>query len=92
MTQTCPKTSDMDAFAVSKRRTAGGPTDTPSVTRRRSQMPKIHLGTYDKALRGRSMAAGIKAFCLECCGWQKEEVRRCTAPGCPLYLYRPYRD
>lgn len=30
----------------------------------------------------------IRNHCLECCGWQSAEVRRCTAPKCWLYPYR----
>jgi len=35
----------------------------------------------------------IRAFCLECCGYNSEEVSECVArPGescaCPLYAYR----
>ena len=34
----------------------------------------------------------IKAHCLECVCWVQEEVAKCTATACPLWLYRPYRD
>jgi hypothetical protein len=61
------------------------------IEQRRAQMPEIHKANYDKALRGRSMKAGIKAFCLECVQWQKEEVRLCTDLACSLYPYRPYK-
>lgn len=37
----------------------------------------------------------IKEFCLECCGYQKDDVKNCTAPMCALYNFRlgknPYR-
>jgi hypothetical protein len=37
----------------------------------------------------------IREKCLECCCWQPEEVRKCTATGCPLHPFRmgknPYR-
>ena len=56
------------------------------------QMPDIHLANYKKAMRGRSMKAAIKAFCLECVCWQKEVVRLCTSFACPLYPYRPYKN
>jgi hypothetical protein len=61
------------------------------IDERRAQMPEIHRANYDKALRGKSMKAAIKAFCLECVCWQKEEVRLCTSFACPLYSYRPYK-
>ena len=56
------------------------------------QMPDIHLANYKKAMRGKSMKAAIKAFCLECVQWQKEEVRLCTDLACSLYRYRPYKN
>jgi len=30
----------------------------------------------------------IRNFCLECCGYQSAEVRRCSGPQCWLYPYR----
>ena len=49
----------------------------------------------------RSKAKAIAAFCFHCMGgtidqlpdggW-KELIRTCTAPGCPLYRHRPYRE
>jgi len=62
-----------------------------NIAERRAQMPKIHRANYDKAMGGKSMKAAIKAFCLECVGWEKEEVRLCTGLACPLWPYRPYR-
>ena len=62
------------------------------IAERREQMPKIHRANYDKAMKGRSMKAATKAFCLMCVCWQKEEVRLCTDLACPLYPYRPYKN
>lgn len=30
----------------------------------------------------------IKEKCLDCCCWNKKEVKLCTATTCPLYDYR----
>ena len=30
----------------------------------------------------------IRVFCIQCMGYTKSEVRKCTAPKCPLYPYR----
>lgn len=30
----------------------------------------------------------IRLHCLECCGWNNAEVRRCTAKKCWLWPYR----
>ena len=55
-------------------------------------IPKLYRSTYDKAKTGKSRAAAIKAKCLDCCGYQKVEVRRCPAKECPLWPYRPYQQ
>ncbi|MCD8238779.1 MAG: hypothetical protein LUC92_05535 [Clostridiales bacterium] len=38
----------------------------------------------------------IRAKCLDCCCWQKNEVKLCTAEDCPLHPFRfgknPYRQ
>lgn len=37
----------------------------------------------------------IRAYCLDCCGGQANEVKLCPAEDCPLYPFRfgknPYR-
>lgn len=33
----------------------------------------------------------IKAKCIDCCCWQREEVALCTAEACPLWRYRPFQ-
>lgn len=37
----------------------------------------------------------IKDFCMECCGYQRDEVKTCSSPMCALYDFRlgknPYR-
>ena len=36
-----------------------------------------------------SPRAAIKAFCLECMGYDRAGVTECTAYACPLWEYRP---
>jgi len=60
------------------------------IAKRRADMPKRYRNIYDKAMSGKSRAAAMHAFCLECMGWQRIEVELCTSPACPLYAYRPY--
>lgn len=62
-----------------------------SRAKRRTDMPEIHRACYDRAMGGKSLKSAIKSFCLECMAWQKEEVRLCCSPACPLYPYRPYK-
>jgi hypothetical protein len=33
----------------------------------------------------------IKAFCLECNGWEEAAIREGTATACPLWRLRPYQ-
>jgi hypothetical protein len=30
----------------------------------------------------------VREKCLDCCGYERKEVRLCTAIHCPLYPYR----
>ena len=34
----------------------------------------------------------IKAFCLECNGWEESAIRVCTATACPIWRLRPYQS
>lgn len=63
-----------------------------SVAKRLADMPKSARNTYLRAVGGRAPKAAIRAFCRECCGWQRAEVARCTALACPLYVYRPFQS
>jgi hypothetical protein len=53
------------------------------------QMPLKYRFLHDRALRGKSPKDAIAVFCIQCCGWEIEEVFLCTDLECPLYLYRP---
>lgn len=63
-----------------------------SILNRLASMPKSFRRTYLKAMKGRAPVVAIKAHCMECVGWVRDEVTKCTAPACPLYPYRPYRE
>lgn len=39
-----------------------------------------------------SRAKAIRLKCLDCCGGQSAEVRRCPAQDCPLWRYRMGRE
>lgn len=62
-----------------------------AVQKRHNEMPPSCRSAYLKAMRGKSPAAAIKAQCLECVGWDRNEVRLCTCPACSLYPYRPFK-
>ena len=50
-----------------------------------------YLSTFRRAYAGKSLRAGVNAFCVECNGYDAAAVRECTAPACPLFPYRPGR-
>jgi hypothetical protein len=56
------------------------------------EVPERCRKAYDRAMSGKSVTAGVKSFCLECVGYDREEVRLCSDPGCPLFPYRPGHD
>lgn len=49
------------------------------------------LGVFRRAYAGNSLRAAVDAHCLECCAFDRESVRECTAPACPLWSCRPYQ-
>ena len=53
--------------------------------------PESLQGVFKRAWSGKSRGAGVKAFCLECIGFDKAAISTCTAFACPLWPYRPYR-
>ena len=34
----------------------------------------------------------IKAQCLMCVGYDRDDIRNCTAYGCALWAYRPFQQ
>ena len=70
-----------------------GPAQTRLIQDRLSEMPKLCRGAYLRAMSGGSRAAGVKAFCEMCLGWEdlRAGISNCTDPACPLHPYRPYQ-
>jgi hypothetical protein len=56
-----------------------------------SECPVSYRRIFERAFNGGSKSAGIRAFCLRCVGYLRNDVRDCTAYGCPLHPYRPYQ-
>ena len=47
---------------------------------------------FERSYAGKtSPRASIKAFCLECVGFDRAAVTTCTAYACPLWNLRPYQ-
>jgi hypothetical protein len=50
---------------------------------------KIPAGDFSTAgLEGHPLLTVIKAKCIDCCGEQADEVRKCVAIRCPNWPYR----
>jgi hypothetical protein len=60
------------------------------ISKRTGEIPEPYRKGYEKAVKGGSKSAAIKAFCLECSMWQENEVTGCKAVTCPLYSVRPF--
>jgi hypothetical protein len=70
----------------------GGPADRQTLLRKKlASIPQRQRGIFLRAWSGKSRKAAMRAFCLECMGYEPAEVGRCTAPACPLYPYREGR-
>ena len=49
-------------------------------------------GLFRKVYQGKaSPRQCIKAFCLECNGWEMFAIRDCSATACPIWGLRPYQ-
>jgi len=38
-----------------------------------------------------SYKAGVAAYCYDCSGFNRAEVKHCQVKNCPLYNLRPYK-
>lgn len=56
-----------------------------------SDAPPLYQGAVRDAFEGKaSPRRAIKAFCLSCTGFMREEIKACTVVLCPLHAFRPY--
>ena len=83
----CIKTSDNNNRLATS---SPSPDSLERIAAHREQIPKVYRGNYDRAMTGKSRKAAMRAFCLECVQWHREQIRRCTSTHCPLYPYRAY--
>ncbi|QEZ44721.1 hypothetical protein [Cupriavidus oxalaticus] len=54
--------------------------------------PHLYRGIVERAYTGRSKAVALKAFCLQCSNYQRNEVADCRVYRCALWLVRPYQE
>lgn len=52
-------------------------------------IPEKYVKWYSKTKR--SMKIAIQLFCLECCGFDRIETKKCENIECPLIHHNPYR-
>jgi hypothetical protein len=75
-----------------KARAVTDPAREAAIQKRADAMPPSTQRNYLRATRGEaSPRSAIKAFCLECVGWERDAVAECTGFACPLWAYRPSR-
>lgn len=55
-------------------------------------IPESYKLNYRKAVMGLSRASAVKAKCLDCTNWQRNEITLCVAEDCPLWVWRPYQN
>ena len=60
------------------------------IEKRLADIPPAYKKIYKKAIDGKSLRACINAQCLECCGYQRNEIALCTCFACSLWIVRPY--
>jgi len=55
-------------------------------------VPEKHQLATTRALKGQTMkAASVKMMCLQCSGFQRNEVTECRVITCALHNHRPYQ-
>lgn len=56
-------------------------------------VPASARRNYLQARTGKASATNaIKAFCMDCMGYDRDAVKYCTSKICPLLEYRPFRE
>ena len=58
----------------------------------RETVPLSMQRTFAEAFSGKSKANAIKAKCLSCSNFQRDEITQCGATTCPLYAVRPFQS
>ena len=69
-----------------------GAREEAAVLKKLDSMPISTRALYLKARAGKSLAAAAKGHCLECVSYDRTEVAQCTALGCWMFPYRPFKD
>ena len=74
---------------------SGSQSDDPERADRLKHIAAYHperSNLFRHAYRGESSPRQcIKAFCLECNGWEEDAISHCTITVCPLWRHRPFQ-
>jgi len=64
----------------------------PQVGRILADCPPKARKRYLNAVAGKGgIRQAVKSMCHHCCGWERVESAQCTARGCPLWAFNPWR-
>jgi hypothetical protein len=71
-----------------------------TTSKREAQVARILANTPQSAQNSLARAfsgaasprAAIKAQCLQCVGFDRNEIKNCTGWSCPLWSYRPFQE
>lgn len=56
-------------------------------------VPEKHKIATRRALLGQiTRSVAIRVKCLQCCGYQRDEIKVCSVITCALHPVRPYQD
>lgn len=68
---------------------------TPRINRTVEMVSRDHPTMLSLFMRVKTLAQtrnqAIKAFCLECMGYSRPDVRDCGTKSCPLWKFRPFQ-
>jgi hypothetical protein len=58
-----------------------------------TSVPEKHKIATARALLGQiPRSTAIRVKCLQCCGYQRDEIKACAVLTCALFPVRPYQD
>lgn len=56
-----------------------------------SRTPVLYPLFYRVYARQTGLAKAVKAKCLDCACWQRQEITFCRVTTCPLHAFRPFQ-
>ena len=87
-----PLTAEARAKAQEARRAPLHLPEDPHLRMRVLAVPPQQRRAYLKVVTDvAGLRERVRLKCLDCSGWQREEVTRCTVRACPLWAERPYQ-